>query len=157
MGAVCTVAWSRSQADTPQEKQAISAPTTHHQIYRVIDGSTIELENGEEVTLCGVDASEDKKLKREATQNLQKLIDAAGGKVIVAEHDRDQHDRIVGEVFVPIPNSQEEKLLNYEQVRAGLLDEDKQTSNQCLNGAVLADARSLAQAERKGIWQQWKN
>lgn len=150
--------WVQSYTNVPAEKQAIAAPTTHHQIYRVVDGRTIELENGEEVTLCGVDAlQKDKKLKAEATQNLQKLIDTAGGKVIVAEHRRDQNNHIVGEVFVPVPNSQEEKLLNYEQVRAGLLDEDKQTSNQCLNGGMLADARNLAQAEGKGIWRQRKN
>ncbi len=147
-------AWAQLRLEVPTEKQAISAPTTHHQIYRVIDGSTIELENGEIVELCGVDAlQKDQKLKAEAVKNLQKLIAAASGKVIVAEHDRDSRDRIVGEIFVPVPNSEEEKLLNYEQVRVGLGYENKQTSSRCLNGAVLGDAQRLAELEHKGVWQ----
>lgn len=145
-------AWAQLRLEVPTEKQAISAPTTPHQIYRVIDGSTIELENGEVVELCGVSGlQKDQKLKGEATQNLQKLIAGAGGKVIVAEHARNSSNRIIGEVFVPVPNSQEEKLLNYEQVRAGLAHEDKQNSNRCLNGSMLADAQKLAQSERRGV------
>ncbi|MBD1848121.1 thermonuclease family protein [Cyanobacteria bacterium FACHB-63] len=155
---ISLLAWAQSHLGISTEKQAISAPTTHHQIYRVVDARTIELENGEIVELCGVaPLQKNQKLETEAIKNLQELIAAADGKVIVAEHGRDNNNRITGEVFVPVPNSQEEKLLNYEQVRAGFAYENKKASNQCLNGSMLTDAQKLAQSERKGAWQNWDN
>lgn len=148
------LAWQRSQADILTANQAISAPTTHHQVDRVLDGDTIVLDNGEKVRLCGIDAPESsQKLGSESTANLKRLIDAAGGKVIIAEHDRDRYGRIVGEVFAPVPNSQEEKLLNYEQVRAGLAYEYPQYSAKCMNGSVLGDGERLARSERRGVWK----
>jgi micrococcal nuclease len=45
---------------------------------------------------------------------------AADGTVLVMENDRDKYGRIVGEVFTEVPNSEEEKFLNAEQVRSGL-------------------------------------
>jgi micrococcal nuclease len=145
------LAWQKSQVSTPNRR--ILASTTHHQVKRVIDGDTIVLENGESVRFCGVDAPEkSQKFGAESTANLKRLIDAADGKVIVADHGRDRYQRIVGEVFAPVPRSQEEKLLDYEQVRAGLAYEYKQYSGKCMNGSVLADAEKLARLERKGIW-----
>ena len=108
---------------------------------------------GRKVRFCGIDAPESSQpLGSESTANLKKLIDAAGGEVIVAEHDRDRYGRIVAEVFTSVPNSQEEKLLNYEQVRAGLAYEYKQYSGKCMNGSVLRNGEKLAQSERKGVW-----
>lgn len=152
------LAWQKYQANAPEG--VISASTTHHQVQRVKDGDTIVLDTGEEVRFCGIDAPETPKtdqpgqpLGEESKANLQRLIDEAGGKVIVADYGRDRYRRIVGEVFAPVPNSQEEKLLNYEQVRAGFAYEYKQYSGKCLNGSVLGDAEKLAKSERRGIWK----
>lgn len=145
--------WQRSQAGTLNERKVISAPTTHHQVAQVIDGETIVLENGEKVLFCGIKAPKNgQKLEPESTANLKRLIDTARGKVIVAEHERDRDGHIIGEVFAPMPNSQEEKLLNYEQVRSGFAYESEQ-SEECLNGLMLGDAEELAKSERRSVWK----
>ncbi|MBW4444370.1 MAG: thermonuclease family protein [Plectolyngbya sp. WJT66-NPBG17] len=150
--------WQRSQSSQAASSKVISAPTTHHQVARVSDGDTIVLENGDKVRFCGIDALESsQKLGSESTANLKRLIDMAEGKVIVAEHERDRYGRIVGEVFAPVPNSQEEKLLNYEQVRAGFAYEYKQYSGKCMNGFVLGDGEKLARSERRGVWKNGGN
>lgn len=146
------LAWQKSQVSSPEGR--ILASTTHHQVKRVIDGDTIVLENGESVRFCGVDAPEkSQQFGAEATENLKRLVNAADRKVIIADHGRDRYQRIIGEVFAPVPNSEEEKLLDYEQVRAGLAYEYKQYSGKCMNGSFLGDAEKLARLERKGVWK----
>lgn len=151
------LAWQKSQVSSPEGR--ILASTTHHQVQRVKDGDTIVLDNGQEVRFCGIDAPETAKQNQpgqpfgeESKANLQRLVNAAGGKVIVADHGRDRYQRIIAEVFAPVPNSQEEKLLDYEQVRAGLAYEYKQYSGKCMNGSFLGDAEKLARLEGKGVW-----
>ena len=127
--------------------------TTSHQVKRVTDGDTITLDNGDKIRFCGIDAPEKAQpLGAESTANLQRLIDAAGGTVLVMEGERDRYGRIVGEVFTKVAGSEEEKYLNGEQVRSGLAYHYKQYSNSCVNRDVIATSEERAMAEKKGVW-----
>jgi micrococcal nuclease len=133
--------------------------TKEYRVTRVSDGDTIVLDNGDKVRFCGIDAPEiqhgkqpGQPLGEESKANLQKLIDAAGGTVLVMENDRDHYGRIVGEVFVKVPGSQEEKYLNAEQILSGNAYLYKQYSSSCLNEPVLITAEEKAKAKKQGVW-----
>ena len=123
------------------------------------DGDTIVLDNGDKIRFCGIDAPETQHgnkpgqpLGEESKANLQRLIDAAGGTVLVMEGDRDRYGRIVAEIFTKVAGSQEEKYLNGEQVRSGLAYDYKQYSKSCLNHDVIETSEERAKAEKKGVW-----
>ena len=143
-----------SSTATAQSQPTGQLPqTTKHQVKRVTDGDTITLDNGDKIRFCGIDAPEKAQpLGAESKANLQKLIDAAGGTVLVMEGERDRYGRIVGEVFTKVSGSEEEKYLNGEQVRSGLAYHYKQYSNSCVNHDVIATSEERAIAEKKGVW-----
>ena len=143
----------RNSSATNQSSPTGQAPqTTRHQVKRVTDGDKIVLDNGDKIRLCGIDALEKAQpLGDESKANLQRLIDAAGGTVLVMEGERDRYGRIVGEVFTKVIGS-EEKYLNGEQVRSGLAYDYKQYSKSCLNHNVIATSEERAITEKKGVW-----
>jgi len=143
-----------SSTATAQSQPTGQLPqTTKHQVKRVTDGDTITLDNGDKIRFCGIDAPEKAQpLGAESKANLQKLIDAAGGTVLVMEGERDRYGRIVGEVFTKVSGSEEEKYLNGEQVRSGLAYHYKQYSNSCVNRDVIETSEERAKAEKKGVW-----
>ena len=143
-----------SSTATAQSQPTGQLPqTTKHQVKRVTDGDTIVLDNGDKIRFCGIDAPEKAQpLGAESKANLQKLIDAAGGTVLVMEGERDRYGRIVGEVFTKVSGSEEEKYLNGEQVRSGLAYDYKQYSKSCLNHDVIETSEERAKAEKKGVW-----
>lgn len=168
-GVIGVQTWQRSQAARPnyenssatnQSRPTGQAPqTTRHQVKRVTDGDTIVLDNGDKIRFCGIDAPETQHGKKpgqplgeESKANLQKLIDAAGGTVLVMEGDRDRYGRSVAEIFTEVAGSEEEKYLNGEQVRSGLAYHYKQYSNSCANRDVIATSEERAITEKKGVW-----
>ena len=151
--------YENSTTADPSRPTGQAPQTTRHQVKRVTDGDTIVLDNGDKIRFCGIDAPETQHgnkpgqpLGEESKANLQKLIDAAGGTVLVMEGERDRYGRIVGEVFTKVSGSEEEKYLNGEQVRSGLAYDYKQYSKSCLNHDVIETSEERAKAEKKGVW-----
>lgn len=143
--------------DNPSTAMAMSLRASpsisqYHSVKRVADGDTIVLNNGEKVRLCGIDAPESSQpLGAESTANLKRLIDAAGGKVIVTEMERDRYGRIIGEVFVKRAN--DEALLNIEQLQLGMAYLYERYAKNCMNGSLFPDAESRAKAKKRGVWK----
>ena len=151
--------YESSTAADPSRPTGQAPQTTRHQVKRVTDGDTIVLDNGDKIRFCGIDAPETQHgnkpgqpLGEESKANLQKLIDAAGGTVLVMGNERDRYDRIVAEIFTKVAGSEEEKYLNGEQVRSGLAYDYKQYSKSCLNHDVIETSEERAKAEKKGVW-----
>jgi micrococcal nuclease len=142
------LAWNNTQSGQ-------TVPSEPYQIVRsVSDGDTIELESREKIRLCGIDAPEKAQpLGAESKANLQRLIDAAGGKVIVQRRDKDKYGRTVAELFTSIPGSQEEKYLNAEQILSGNAYLYKQFSGNCLNENVLETVEAKAKSANLGVWK----
>lgn len=138
-----------AQAYEPREKMP---QTTKQPVHRVLDGDTIVLDNDEKVRLCGIDAPEkDQPLGAESRLHLERLINSAGGSVLVQENDRDRYGRIVGEVF--IKTSRDEQLLNAEQLRSGLAFVYPQYVKQCINEVALTNVENDAKGRRVGVWR----
>lgn len=139
-----------------------------YQVVTVSDGDTIAVRSGEtgqedRIRLCGIDAPEiphgskpGQPLGEESREKLRSLIAAGGGEVIISPVERDKYGRLVAEVFVPAKNPQqpeEEKLLNYEMVKAGMAYHYAKYSDRCPNGGEdYAEAEKVAQAKRLGVW-----
>ena len=145
--------YENSTTADPSRPTGQAPQTTRHQVKRVTDGDTIMLDNGDKIRFCGIDAPEKAQpLGAESKANLQRLIDAAGGTVLVMEGERDRYGRIVGEVFTKVAGSEEEKYLNGEQVRNGFAYHYAQYSSSCVNRDVIATSEERAIAEKRGVW-----
>lgn len=101
------------------------------EVVNVSDGDTITVRiNGREdrIRFCGIDAPEvshegkpGQPFGNESRERLRSLISAAGNQVIISPAERDRYGRLVAEVFVSAgKGTEEEKLLNYELVKAGM-------------------------------------
>ena len=134
------------------------------EVVKVSDGDTITVRaNGKEdrIRFCGIDAPEvshgnksGQPLGDESRQMLRSLIGAAGNQVIISRAERDRYGRLVAEVFVSAGKGiEEEKLLNYELVRARMAYHYAKYSDRCPNGSeILAEAEKEAQSKRLGVW-----
>lgn len=134
------------------------------EVVKVSDGDTITVRiNGREdrIRFCGVDAPEvshgnqpGQPLGNESRELLRSLISAAGNQVIIAPAERDRYGRLVAEVFVSAgKGTEEEKLLSYELVKAGMAYHYAKYSGRCPNGGeILAEAEQEAKAKRLGVW-----
>jgi micrococcal nuclease len=114
-------------------------------VVRVSDGDTftgLDAENRQvKVRLHGIDAPEAKQpFGNVSKQALSDLI--AGKTVSVEEVDRDRYGRVVGRVTIG------GKLVNAEQVRAGLAWRYVQFDRRNEFGGLEADARR----QRRGLW-----
>ena len=156
------VYWQQSRGSSSQGRGAIGN-SQHYDWVQVLDGDTIKLPDGQSVRFCGIDAPETAKrgkpgqpVGEAAKQKLRSLIDAGGGKVIISPAGSDRYGRIVAEVFVSAKNPQqpeEEKLLNYELVKAGMAYHYRQYSKTCPSGVDILDAAEReAKAKRLGVW-----
>ncbi len=93
---------------------------------------------------------------------LRSLISKADNQVIISPAERDRYGRLVAEVFVSAgKGTEEEKLLNYELVKAGMAYHYAQYSDPCgICGAArcpnggddLAEAEQEAKAKHLGVW-----
>ena len=68
--------------------------------------------------------------------------------------ERNRDGQILAEVFVTAgKGTEEEKLLNYEMVQAGMARHYKEYSDRCPNGSeILAEAEQEAKGKRLGLW-----
>jgi len=179
LGVVMTIAvlsfqrWQISQAAKPDYNnpnpilKGLGPKPGSSEIWEVVnvsDGDTITVQSGEKkdrIRFCGIDAPEVSHGKKpgqplgdESRQMLRSLIGAAGNQVIISPAERDRYGRLVAEVFVSAgKGTEEEKLLNYELVRAGMAYHYAKYSDRCPNGSeILADAEKEAQSKRLGVW-----
>lgn len=68
---------------------------------------------------------------------------------------RDRYGRLVAEVFIKAPTPQQpeqEKLVNYEMVAAGMACHYARYSGSCLNQQGLIDGEAEAKRFRQGVW-----
>lgn len=112
------------------------------------DGESLTVRSGllgERLRLYGIDAPELNQSAGQASKdNLQRLIDQAGGTVTVVPLQRDIQGRRTAEVYVPAANPSqpgEERLLSYEQLAAGMVSLHL-FAHDCPNGYVLEQAEA---------------
>lgn len=155
-------------SSTPEER-ATSAETEFKapplpeswKVIKVADGDTITVVRGsvkEKVRFCGIDAPEVKHgnapgqpLGQESRANLQRLIDEAGGEVLLSIVDRDHYGRSVAEVFTVLGNDKE-KFLQEEQAQAGLAYYYAKYASSCPNRDAIAQAETVAKGSQVGVW-----
>ena len=130
------------------------------EVANVVDGDTLTvMAKGKEdrIRLCGIDAPElGQPVGNDARARLRSLVSAVGNQVIVVPSERDRNGLLLAEVFVSAgKRSEEEKLLNYEMVRAGMARHYKEYSDRCPNGGeILAEAEQEAKSKRLGVWMK---
>lgn len=123
-------------------------------VTKVSDGDTLTLSNGDRIRLCGIDAPEKAQpLGIQAKNKLRSLVDAAGGKVIVNEVERDRYGRIVAEVFTKIPSAPGgETFIQEEMLKSGMAYHYERYSNNCPNKSAIVNAESIAKENQAGVW-----
>ncbi len=117
-------------------------------VYKVIDGDTIELSNGEKVRLLGINAPEvGEKYYEEARDFLSNLIE---GKEVILETDlekKDNYGRKLAFVFLGDLN------INVEMVKSGLAHTYKLNKISKYKNE-LEKAEALAMSSEVGIWKK---
>jgi micrococcal nuclease len=115
-------------------------------VARVIDGDTIQLEDGRKVRYAGINAPEEgEPYYREATQANNRLV---GGKDVSLEFGRsrqEKHGRVLAYVFVG------EKFVQEELVRQGWAIAMR-TQPLRRYRTVLEESQAAARAAGRGIW-----
>jgi len=120
--------------------------------HRVIDGDTIELDNGEHVRLIGIDAPEldarqqtERASARQARDALRSLIE---GQVVRLEYEdkkRDSFGRLLAYVY-----TQNNVLVNSYLLDHGLVKLDRKYVFHLYR--QFEDAESIAQKQKRGLW-----
>jgi endonuclease YncB( thermonuclease family) len=161
--------WQQSQAKRPgYDDPAAPSPvpglvpkpqSEPADVINVHDGDTITVMQGGQklkVRLCGIDAPElSQPLGVQSRDNLRSLIASAGNQVILYISDTDRYGRKVAELYVPAHNPQqpeEEKLLNDEQLVAGMAYVYTKYASRCPNGRGYAQMEAKAKQQRRGVW-----
>ena len=117
-------------------------------VVRVIDGDTIELQDGSHVRYLGIDTPEtDEHYYAEATTKNRELVE---GKVVYLQkgkRDRDEYDRLLRYVYV------DGVFVNAELVAQGyamayIFDPDERYSQ------VLVQLEQYAKMKNRGLWGQ---
>ncbi len=115
-------------------------------VVRVIDGDTIELSDGKEIRLLGIDAPEKNEFYYEESKNFLKNL-VLGKKVILEKDftDRDKYGRYLRYVFV------DKVFVNYELVRKGYAKAITRIPDVKYND-ILIEAENEARKNKIGIW-----
>ncbi|PZV12684.1 MAG: hypothetical protein DCF22_12015 [Leptolyngbya sp.] len=128
------------------------------EVTNVVDGNTLTVRvegKDDRIRLCGIDAPQlGQPVGNNARAKLRLLVSAVGNQVIVVPSERDRNGLLLAEVFVSAgKGTEEEKLLNYEMVQAGMARHYKEYSDRCPNGGeILAEAEQEAKGKRLGLW-----
>ena len=133
-----------------------SEPAT---VVNVHDGDTITVKldwQTVKVRLCGIDAPAlSQPFGVQSRDHLRSLLASAGNQVILYISDTDRYGRKVAELYVPAHNPQqpeEEKLLNDEQLLAGMAYVYTKYASRCPNGSGFAPMEAKAKQQRRGVW-----
>jgi micrococcal nuclease len=127
---------------SPQQKKGTTIT-----VYRVLDGDTIEMSNGDIVRLIGIDAPEKTQpLFKEVTEELSGLV----GKAVVLELDKsnkDSYGRLLRYIYLG------EDFVNLELVRSGLasayiVEPDSKYADDFIS------AEKYARENMLGIWER---
>jgi micrococcal nuclease len=115
-------------------------------VVRVLDGDTIELENGDRIRLLGIDAPEiGEPFSQEAKLALEGML---LGKRVTIEKDaawnKDKYGRLLRYVFL------EDELVNCEMVRLGLAENLAGEVSKYHN--CFLEAEEEAREKKVGIW-----
>jgi endonuclease YncB( thermonuclease family) len=143
------------ESDQPNFLTAKSEPA---EVVKVYDGDTLTVRQNDQevkVRLCGIDAPELKQpLGRQSRDKLRSLL-SKSQRVTLFVSEVDRYGRKVAEVFIPDPTPQQpeqEKVLNYEMVAAGMAYHYAKYADRCPNGRILAEAEDAAREKRLGVW-----
>ena len=116
-------------------------------VSRIIDGDTIELQNGERVRLLGINTPEKgQPYYEEATNRLKELIE---GKTVTLEKDagdKDQYGRLLRHIYI------DDTFVNLEMVREGYANVYIIAPNVKYSSEFEKEEEEAKIAER-GIWQ----
>ncbi|MEM5772802.1 MAG: thermonuclease family protein [Candidatus Aenigmatarchaeota archaeon] len=120
--------------------------TQRRLVTKVLDGDTLELENGDRIRLLGINAPElGEAFSEEAKLALEEMV---LGKVVKIEKDaawnKDKYGRLLRYVFL------EGKLVNCEMVRLGLAESIAEKEVKYYN--CFKEAEQEAKEKKLGIW-----
>lgn len=125
-------------------------------VERVVDGDTIELENGEKVRYIGIDTPETKHPNKaiqcfgvEAAVQNKELVEGKAVRLEKDVTDRDRYGRLLRYVYVG------EKFINYELVRQGFALVYTYPPDVKYN-EVFLEAQKQAREEKLGLWNMCK-
>lgn len=153
-----TLSSPNSSPDKSADSVPSREPTPLNSTWQVVstsDGDTIEVRQGireERIRLCGIDAPEKAQtLGPESRMHLQQLINQAGSEVQLSIIESDRYGRQVAEVSIVLENG-EEKLLQEEQLKAGLAMVYDQYLLRCPNSKAFLEAEDIAKQNSVGVW-----
>jgi micrococcal nuclease len=160
IGAIVFILISITTQFIPQQKKEIKQNNSFIKVSRVIDGDTIELENGKKVRYIGIDSPELHHPKKsvecfgkEAYEENKKLVE---GKIVKLEKDvseTDRYGRLLRYVFLSYPPSTPEALfvnkylVNEGYAYAATFPPDVMYSQYLLN------AQQEARINNRGLWK----
>ena len=117
-------------------------------VVQVIDGDTIELQDGSRVRYLGIDTPEtDEYYYAEATAKNRELVDGKIVELQRGERDRDEYDRLLRYVYI------DGVFVNAELVAQGyatayIFDPDERYSQ------ILVQLEQYAKMKKRGLWGQ---
>jgi len=135
------------QQPSPTEKVVIQGEITRRGAVKyVIDGDTIELENGEKIRYLGINTPEKgRPFSTEATEQNKKLVDAKEVGLELDVQSQDQYQRTLAYVWIG------ETMVNLELVHLGYANVYTLPPNVKYKDQFLAAEREAREAER-GLW-----
>ena len=138
-----------------------SSPAETPKVYtvkRVIDGDTIELDNGVTVRYIGIDAPETKHpskpveyFGKEATEYNRKLVKGKKVKLVFDVQEKDKYGRLLAYVYLP-----DDTFVNAELVKGGYAKVATHPPNVKHQELFLKLQRD-AQRENRGLWSKESN
>lgn len=136
--------------------QALFGPP-QYSVKRVSDGDTLTVTDARgidiKVRFACVDAPEKKQaLGQKSKQNLERLVTEAGDRVSLDVVDEDQYQRKVA--LVRIKQGIGTRLLQLEQIKAGLAWPYAQFASKCPVWKDVEDAAQTAKRKHIGIWSK---
>lgn len=127
-------------------------------VSRVIDGDTIELENGERVRYIGIDTPETVDPRKpvqcfgvEASQRNKELVEGKRVWLVKDVTDRDRYGRLLRYVYLGDPQSPESVFVNLELVKEGFAHSYSYPPDIARQAEFVA-AESAARGGQKGLW-----
>jgi endonuclease YncB( thermonuclease family) len=122
----------------------------------VTDGNIFQVQQQgqvETVRLACINAPRlDQPLGAKSRDYLQSLLTQANNHVILTIADTDRQGRKVAEVNVPMPNSGQERFVQYEMASAGGASPYEKFANHCPNWDVVQQGGNEAKQSQRGIW-----